>query len=70
MKSRKKIKEGKKKRHTKKNQVIVMPNGKEIVDLVVGKTGATAYINIWRKQRSSLEASQRFQGYKAYALDH
>lgn len=42
-----------------------MPNGKEIVDVVVGKTGATADINIWRKQRSSLEASQRFQGDKA-----
>jgi hypothetical protein len=32
MKSRKKIKEGKQKRHTKKKQVIVMPNGKEIRD--------------------------------------
>lgn len=53
MKSRKKIKDGKQKRHTKKNQVIVMPNGKEIVDVVVGETGATADIKIWIKQRSS-----------------
>jgi hypothetical protein len=58
---------GKQKRHTKKNQVIVMPSGKEIVDVVVGETGATADINIWRKQRSSLETSQKFQGDKAYA---
>ncbi|MBD1883614.1 transposase family protein, partial [Microcoleus vaginatus] len=58
---------GKQKRHTKKNQVIVMPSGKEIVDVVVGETGATVDITIWRKQRSSLEASQRFQGDKAYA---
>ena len=57
---------GKQKRHTKKNQVIVMPSGKEIVDVVVGETGATADINIWRKQRSSLETSQKFQGDKAY----
>ncbi|MEG4805864.1 transposase family protein [Microcoleus sp. ARI1-B5] len=57
---------GKQKRHTKKNQVIVMPNGKEIVDVVVGETGATADIKIWRKQRESLEISQRFQGDKAY----
>ena len=56
---------GKQKRHTKKNQVIVMPSGKEIVDVVVGETGATADINIWRKQRSSLETSQKFQGDKA-----
>ena len=54
------------KRHTKKNQVIVMPSGKEIVDVVVGETGATIDIKIWRKQRSSLEPSQRFQGDKAY----
>jgi hypothetical protein len=57
---------GKQKRHTKKNQVIVMPNGKEIVDVVVGETGATADIKIWRKQRTSLETSQNFQGDKAY----
>ncbi len=43
-----------------------MPNGKETVDIVVEETGGTADINIWRKQRSSLEASQRFQGDKAY----
>jgi hypothetical protein len=54
------------KRHTKKNQVIVMPSDKEIVDVVVGKTGATADMNIWRKQRASLLNSQKFQGDKAY----
>ncbi|MEG4500522.1 transposase family protein [Microcoleus sp. F10-C6] len=39
---------GKQKRHTLKNQVVVMPSGSEIVDVVVGKTGATADITIWR----------------------
>jgi hypothetical protein len=62
----KKNSEGKQKRHTKKNQVIVMPSGKEIVDVVVGATGTTADINIWRKQRASLLTSQKFQGDKAY----
>ena len=57
---------GKQKRHTKKNQVIVMPSGKEIVDVVVGETGETTDINIWRKQRASLLTSQKFQGDKAY----
>jgi hypothetical protein len=57
---------GKQKRHTKKNQVIVMPSGQEIVDVVVGETGATAEIKIWRNQKLSLESSQRFQGDKAY----
>jgi len=37
-----------------------MPNGKEIVDVVVGETRATADIKIWRKQRASLETSQIF----------
>jgi hypothetical protein len=63
----KKTYSGKQKRHTKKNQVIVMPSGQEIVDVVVGKTGATADINIGRKQRASLLTSQKFQGDKAYA---
>ncbi|MEG4944452.1 transposase family protein [Microcoleus sp. F4-D5] len=36
------------KRHTLKNQVFVMPSGSEIVNVVVGKTGATADITIWR----------------------
>jgi hypothetical protein len=66
MKSRKKITRESIHRHTKKNQVIVMPSGKEIVDVVVGETGATADINIWRKQRLSLLTSQKFQGDKAY----
>ena len=62
----KKYYSGKQKRPTKKNQVIVMPNGKEIVDVVVGETKATADIVIWRKQSSSLDVLQRYQGDKAY----
>ena len=63
----KKYYSGKQKRHTRKNQLIVMPSGKEIVDVVVGERGAKADIEIWRKQRLSLDASQKFQGDKAYA---
>jgi len=62
----KKYYSGKQKRHTRKNQLIVMPSGKEIVDVVVGESGAKAEIEIWRKQRLSLDASQKFQGDKAY----
>ena len=43
-----------------------MPSGKKIVDVVVGETGAKADIEIWRKQRSSLDAAQKIQGDKAY----
>lgn len=62
----KKYYSGKQKRHTLKNQVIVMPSGQEIVDVVVGKPGATSDINIWRERRTELSDNQSFQGDKAY----
>jgi IS5 family transposase len=62
----KKYYSGKQKRHTYKNHLIIMPNGKEIVDVVVGKPGATSDINIWRERRTQLSDSQKFQGDKAY----
>jgi len=43
-----------------------MPNGKEIVDVVVGETGATADIKIWRSRREEWNPEQKFQGDKAY----
>ena len=43
-----------------------MPSGKEIVDVVVGETDSTADIKNWKQQQSLLEASQKFQGDKAY----
>ncbi|MFB2891803.1 transposase family protein [Aerosakkonemataceae cyanobacterium BLCC-F50] len=62
----KKYYSGKKKKHTFKNQLIVMPTGKEIVDVVVGKPGATSDIQIWRERRTELSDNQKFQGDKAY----
>jgi hypothetical protein len=53
-------------RQTKKNQLIVMPSGKEIVDMIVEETKATADIKIWINRRSELSPTQRFQGDKAY----
>jgi len=38
-------------RHTFKNQLIIVPSGKDIVDVVVGKPGATSELNIWRERR-------------------
>ena len=56
----------KQKKHSLKNQIVVMPNGKEIVDVVVGETGATADIKIWRSRRKEWDPEQKFQGDKAY----
>lgn len=65
----KKYYSGKQKRHTLKNQLIVMPSGQEIVDVEVGETGATVDIKIWRSRATEFSESQRFQGDKAYVGD-
>jgi DDE superfamily endonuclease/Helix-turn-helix of DDE superfamily endonuclease len=62
----KKYYSGKKKKHTFKNQLIVMPKGQEIVDVVVGFPGATSDLKIWRERRKELSKNQKFQGDKAY----
>ena len=43
-----------------------MPNGKEIVDVVVGETGTTADIKILRSRWKEWNPDQKFQGDKAY----
>ena len=43
-----------------------MPTGREIVDVVVGESGATSDINIWRSRESEFGKNQRFIGDKAY----
>lgn len=62
----KKCYSGKKKTHTFKNQLIVMPTGREIVDVVVGELGPRSDINIWRSRESEFAKNQRFRGDKAY----
>ncbi|MBD2002346.1 transposase family protein [Trichocoleus sp. FACHB-40] len=62
----KKFYSGKKKNHTFKNQFIVTPNGREIVDIIVGKPGTTSDINIWRTNQSKFAFTQRYKGDKAY----
>jgi len=55
----KKYYSGKKKMHTFKNQFIVLPNGEDIVDVIVGKLGKTSDINLFRL-RDKLDPKQRF----------
>lgn len=62
----KKFYSGKKKNHTLKNQFIVTPNGREIVDIIVAEPGSTSDINIWRTNQSNLGLTQKFKGDKAY----
>ncbi|WP_375512104.1 transposase family protein [uncultured Nostoc sp.] len=56
---------GKKKMHTLKNQFIVLPNGKDIVDVCVGKLGKTSDIGLFRETRYKFDNKQKFIGDKA-----
>ena len=68
-KEQKKYYSGKQKKPTLKNQIVVMPNGKSIVDLVVGETGTTAGIKIWRSRRKEWNPEQKIQEDKAYVRE-
>ena len=65
----KKYYSGKKKMHTLKNQFIVLPNGEDIVDVIVGKLGKTSDINLFRASRDKFDPKQKFLGDKAYKGD-
>jgi DDE superfamily endonuclease len=55
-----------KKNHTRKNQLIVLPNGKDIVDVVAGEPGPKSDLSLFRETHQKFESNQRFNGDKAY----
>lgn len=57
---------GKKKQHTFKNQLITLPEGKDIVDVMVGAPGPTSDISLFRTQQHKFTDEQQFEGDKAY----
>jgi DDE superfamily endonuclease/Helix-turn-helix of DDE superfamily endonuclease len=57
---------GKKKQHTFKNQFITLPEGKDIVDVEVGKKGPTSDISLFQEQQEKFISEQMFEGDKAY----
>jgi len=62
----KKYYSGKKKMHTLKNQFIVLPGGRDIVDVCIGQLGKISDITLFRNNRDKLDIKQRFLGDKAY----
>jgi hypothetical protein len=62
----KKFFSGKKKQHTIKNQVISLPEGKDLIDIKVGHPGPTADIKLFREQQTKFDKEQEFSGDKAY----
>lgn len=65
-KEQKKFFSGKKKKHTFKNQFIILPQGQEIVDVIVGLPGPASDINLLREQQKKFDSAQKFKGDKAY----
>ena len=57
---------GKKKNHTFKNQLIVLPSGEDIVDIDVGCLGKTSDITLFRGRKSLFSEQQKFMRDKAY----
>lgn len=57
---------GKKKMHTYKNQVIVLPSGEDIIDIEIGNRGPKSDISIFREQQKKFNENQMFDGDKAY----
>jgi hypothetical protein len=57
---------GKKKDHTFKNQIIVLPGGVDIIDVIVGARGPTSDISLLRQQQAKFAQGQPFEGDKAY----
>jgi DDE superfamily endonuclease len=62
----KKFFSGKKKQHTIKNQVISLPDAKDLIDIKVGYPGPTADIKLFREQQTKFDQEQEFEGDKAY----
>jgi hypothetical protein len=57
---------GKQNRHTFKNQFITLPQGEDIVDVIVGERGPEADINLWRRQQLNFSDEQTFKGDLGY----
>lgn len=56
---------GKKSNHTFKSQMIILPDGSDIVDVVVGEPGPKSDITLFRENRFCFDPRQRFKGDKA-----
>jgi len=62
----KKFYSGKKKNHTLKNQLIVLPDGSDIVDVTIGKPGPSSDINLFRERQVEFAATQKFKADLGY----
>ncbi|MDF5732280.1 MAG: transposase family protein [Rhizonema sp. PD38] len=57
---------GKKKNHTFKNQITVLPDGQDIVDIIAGEPGPKSDITLFRSGQKGFKPNQKFKGDKGY----
>ncbi len=57
---------GKKSNHTFKSQIIIMPDGRDIVDVVAGEPGPKGDITLFRENRHNFDPKQSFKGDLGY----
>lgn len=57
---------GKASKHTFKSQIIILPNGSDIVDIVAGEPGPKSDITLFRENRDNFDPQQKFQGDLGY----
>jgi hypothetical protein len=57
---------GKKKSQTLKNQLIVLPNGKDIADVTAGAPEPKSHINLFWERSWEFNSNQKFNGDKGY----
>lgn len=57
---------GKKKQHTFKSQIVTLPKGRDIVDVVAGAKGPTSDPTLFRSQQRKFASGQGFDADKAY----
>jgi len=62
----KKYYSGKESEHTFKSQIIILPDGRDIVDVVAGEPGPKSDITLFRENRDSFAPKQRFKGDLGY----
>jgi len=60
---------GKKKNHTLKTQFIILPKGKDIVDVVAGYPGPKSDIKLFQEHKNIFSVEQKFSGDQAYIGD-
>ncbi len=57
---------GKASKHTFKSQIIILPDARDIVDVIAGEPGPKSDITLFRENRENFDSKQKFKGDLGY----